>query len=265
MGLPAAALTARLGETFRELAGRAPAGWWAAPGRVNVIGDHTDYNEGFALPMAIDRHVLVAGASRGDGEVRVRSLQQGYAAFRVGGLAPGSVRGWAAYLAGVVWALRDTGHDVGGADLALDSTVPAGSGLSSSAALECAACLALCDLYGLGLTTAEIARLAQRAENDYVGMPCGVMDQLAATHGRAGNVLLLDAREVAVRPEPFDLPGAGLALAVIDTRAERRLIEGGYAERRSACEAAARMLGVRALRDVAVEGLAAATERLAPT
>ncbi|MGH3344840.1 MAG: galactokinase, partial [Carbonactinosporaceae bacterium] len=255
MGLPPAGLTARLGATFRALAGRAPAGWWAAPGRVNVIGDHTDYNEGFALPMAIDRHVLVAGASREDGQVKVHSSQRGHAAFRVGDLAPGSVTGWAAYVAGVVWALRGAGHDVGGADLALDSTVPAGAGLSSSAALECAVCLALCDLYDLRLTAAEVARLAHRAENDFVGMPCGVMDQLASTHGRDGSVLLLDARALTVHPEPFDLHGAGLAVAVIDTRVERRLVEGAYAERRSACEAAARTLGVRALREVTAEGL----------
>jgi galactokinase len=246
------------------MTGRSPEGCWAAPGRVNVIGEHTDYNDGFVLPMAIDRQVVVAAAPRDDRVLRVRSLERGETVEvpDVARLAPGAPGGWVAYPAGVAWAAREAGHAVGGADLVIASSVPAGAGLSSSAALECATGRALLDLHGVELPPIELARLAQRAENDFVRVPCGIMDQLAATAGRAGHVLFIDIRALVVRPCPFDLAAAGLALLVIDTRTRHQLTDGGYADRRAACERAAAILGVPALRDVSLDGLDAALARL---
>ncbi len=259
-----AALAHTAADRFAELTGRAPEGCWAAPGRVNVIGEHTDYNDGFVLPMAIDRHVVVAAAVRRDRVLRVRSLERGETVEipDVERLAPGAPGGWVAYPAGVAWAARGAGHAVGGADLVIASSVPAGAGLSSSAALECAAGRALLDLHGIELSPVDLARLAQRAENDFVKMPCGIMDQLAATSGGAGHVLFIDVRALAVRPCPFDLAAAGLALLVVDTRTRHELTEGGYADRRAACERAAAILGVPALRDVSLDALDAALARL---
>jgi galactokinase len=267
----------RVTAAFAGLTGRQPAGVWAAPGRVNVIGEHTDYNDGFVLPMAIDRQVVVAAAPRDDGVLRVRSLQQPAAApepveVDVAGLAPGSISGsgsgsgsgWAAYPAGMAWVLREAGHAVGGVDLVLSGTVPVGSGLSSSAALECAAGLALAGVHGIDLAPAELARLAQRDENVFVGVPCGAMDQLASSYGRAGHVLFIDIRDLAVRPQPFDAAGAGLGLLVLNTRVQHQLGDSAYADRRAACESAAGVLGVAALRDLAEDDLPAALDRLDP-
>jgi galactokinase len=243
---------------FGERFGGSPEGVWRAPGRVNFIGEHTDYNEGFALPFAIPAGVYVAGAARDDGLLALSSRQQGGAVVTVplGALAPGQARlvGWAAYPAGMAWALRSAGHRVGGASLAIDADLAAGAGLSSSAALECAAGLALASLYRLGVPRPELAALGRRAENDFVGVPTGLMDQLAVLLGQAGHALLLDCRSGAVAPVPLDAAAAGLALLVIDTRAHHELTDGGYAARRRSCEDAARALGVRSLRDVASVG-----------
>jgi galactokinase len=248
---------------FADLGG-SPAGCWAAPGRVNIIGEHTDYNDGFVLPMAIDRHVVVAAAPRRDRVLRARSLAQDETLeiADVDRLAPGAPAGWGAYVAGMAWVLRAAGHDVGGADLVIDSSLPAGAGLSSSAALECAVGRALADVHGVDLDSLELARLAQRAENQFVGVPCGIMDQLAATFGRAGHVLSIDVRSLAVEPCPFDLAAAGLALLVVDTRTRHKLGESGYADRRAACERAAALLGVPALRDIGLDALDASLARL---
>jgi galactokinase len=245
---------------FGERFGGEPEGVWRAPGRVNFIGEHTDYNEGFALPFAIRAGVCVAAAARDDGLLALASRQHGEAVVTasIGALAPGHVAGWAAYPAGVAWALRSAGHRVGGANLAIDADLAAGAGLSSSAALECAAGLALVSLYGLDVRRAELAALGRRAENDFVGVPTGLMDQLAVLLGQAGHALLLDCRTAAVTPVPLDADAAGLALLVIDTRAHHELTDGGYAARRVACEDAARALGVLSLRDVtSVGGLGA--------
>jgi galactokinase len=179
---------------------------------------------------------------------------------------PGAVEGWAAYVAGVAWALSGAGHDVPGADLLIDSDVPRGAGLSSSAALECAVLRSLHDLGGMDVPPAEQARLAQRAENDYVGMPCGVMDQSASMLCREGRALFLDTRSGEVEQVPFDVAAAGLAVLVVDTRAPHELVDGEYAARRASCERAASALGVAALRDVLVADLpaAVATLRRAP-
>jgi len=237
---------------FGERYGREPEGVWRAPGRVNFIGEHTDYNDGFALPFAIGTGVCVAAATREDGVVAFSSRQYGEGVVTVspGALAPGAVGGWAAYPAGVVWALRSAGHGVGGASLAVDADLPAGAGLSSSAALECATGLALAELYRLAVPRPELAALGRRAENDFVGVPCGLMDQLAVLLGQAGHALLLDCRAGTGTPVPLDPAAAGLALLLIDTRARHELADGGYAARRRACVDAARVLGVRSLREI---------------
>jgi galactokinase len=237
---------------FGERFGGSPEGVWRAPGRVNFIGEHTDYNDGFALPFAIGTGVCVAAATREDGVVALSSRQYGEGVVTVplGGLAPGVLGGWAAYPAGVAWALRSAGHLVGGASMAIDADLPAGAGLSSSAALECATGLALASLYRLEVPRPELAALGRRAENDFVGVPTGLMDQLAVLLGRSGHALLIDCRAGTGTPVPLDAAAAGLVILVIDTRAKHELTEGGYAARRRACEDAARALGVRALRDV---------------
>jgi galactokinase len=237
---------------FRECFGREPDGVWHAPGRVNLIGEHTDYNGGFALPFAIESGVVVAAAPRADGILALSSRQYGgvLVTAPVAALRPGQLRGWAAYPAGVLWALASAGHRAGGISMAVDADLPAGAGLSSSAALESAAGLAVNDLYRLSLSRTELAAIGRHAENDFVGAPTGIMDQLAVLLGQAGHALLLDCRAGTGTPVPLDLAPAGLALLVIDTRVQHELTGGGYGARRRACEAAARALGVPSLRDI---------------
>jgi galactokinase len=245
---------ARVAGAFRERAGRDPDGVWAAPGRVNLIGEHTDYNDGFVLPAAIDRLVRVAAGRRRDGRLRLWSLQaEPPVDLAVAEVGPGRVDGWAAYPAGVAWALERAGVEVTGADLVVDGDVPAGSGLSSSAALECATAVALADLHGAELDGPTLAALARRAENEVVGVPSGVMDQMVSMLGRAGHALFLDTRSLETEQVPLPLEETGLRLVVLDTRAGHRLVDGAYADRRAACEAAAATLGVPALRDATLE------------
>lgn len=223
----------------------------AAPGRVNLIGEHTDYNGGFALPLALPRRTLATVRPRDDGRVRAWSTAEGADMVEFNASPHlGDVTGWAAYVAGVFWALRKAGHPVPGADIEVDSNVPAGAGLSSSAALECAVIVALDHFAGLGLDATTKAMLCQHAENEYVGAPTGAMDQMAAMHGRAGHVILFDAAQVSADVVPCDLAGSGLALVIIDTRAPHRHADGEYGLRRQTCEEAARQLGVSTLRDV---------------
>jgi galactokinase len=244
----------RLAAAFSERTGRDPEGVWAAPGRVNLIGEHTDYNDGFVLPVAIDRAVLAAAGRRGDGRLRLWSLQEDKPAdLELAEVGPGRVDGWAAYLAGVAWALGQAGVPVGGADLVVDGDVPAGAGLSSSAALECATAVALAELNGADLDRPALAAVARRAENEVVGVPSGAMDQMISMLGRAGQALFLDTRSLQAEQVPLRLDAAGLRLVVIDTRAGHRLVDGAYADRRAACETAARALGVPALRDATLE------------
>ncbi|WP_329623009.1 galactokinase [Streptomyces sp. NBC_01255] len=242
---------------FEALYGAAPDGVWAAPGRVNLIGEYTDFNDGFVLPLALPHTAVAAVSRRDDGILRLHSadIDGGIVQLAVEDLQPLSGGGWAAYPAGVVWALREAGHPVTGADVHLASTVPTGAGLSSSAALEVVTALALNDLFGLGLTRPELARLAQRAENAFVGVPCGVMDQMASACAEEGHALHLDTRDLSYRQVPFDLAREGLRLLVVDTRVKHALGDGAYAERRAGCEAGARALGVRALRDVSAAHL----------
>jgi galactokinase len=243
---------------FEECYGTEPDGIWHAPGRVNLIGEHTDYNDGFALPFAIGSGVFVAAAARPDGLVALSSRQYSGSTVTVpvAALAPGRVTGWAAYPAGMVWALNAAGYHAGGASLAIDADLPTGAGLSSSAALEGAAGLALCDLGRLALPRAELAAIGRRAENDFVGAPTGIMDQLAVLLGEAGQALLLDCRAGTAEPVPLDPAAAGLVLLIIDTRVQHELTDGGYGARRRACEDAARALGVGSLRDVTDAGAA---------
>jgi galactokinase len=242
---------------FTNCVGRPPVGCWTAPGRVTVIGEHTDYNDGYVLPIALPYGVCVAAAPRADRQVVARSLQQPDSPVHVteDALRPRTIDGWGAYPAGVVWALRAAGHDVGGVEIMVDSDLSTGGGLSSSAALECAVALACVELFSLDIPRPELARLAQHAENEFVGVPVGVMDPSASLRCRAGHALFLDARSLECEHIPFDLESAGLRLLVIDTRAPHRLLDGEYANRRGACETAATTLNVPALRDVPAAGL----------
>ena len=247
---------------FVERFGREPEGIWAAPGRVNLIGEHTDYNDGFVLPLAIDHRVTVAAARRADDRLRLLSLEKGEREMTLSDIGPGLVEGWAGYVAGAMWSLAREGVEVGGLDLALTSDVPVGSGLSSSAAVECATVLATRDLYGGPGDPGRLALIAQRAENEIVGVPSGIMDQMASMACIAGHVLLLDTRSLVAEQVPFELDAAGLTLLVIDTGVSHALADGAYAERRRACEAAARLLEVPALRDATEADVAAAADLL---
>jgi galactokinase len=230
---------------FRDVFGAEPEGLWAAPGRVNLIGEHTDYNEGFVMPFALPFYAAVAVAKSetwefhstyGEGStVRSDTLE--------------GIEGWAAYLAGTAWALNESGYPVGPVRVAVNSDVPHGAGLSSSAALECAVLIALADLYGHEIDRAEAARIAQKAENEYVGAPTGVLDQSASLLCTEGNVMFLDCRDFSREQVPFDLAAEDLVMLVIDTQAPHRHVDGEYGARRADCEEAARLLGVPFLRD----------------
>jgi galactokinase len=239
-------------DAFRAYFGRNPDGVWSAPGRVNLIGEHTDYNGGFVLPFAIDLRTRVAVGRRPDRVLTAQSLQRDgeFAQLSLVDLHTGSHEGWAAYVFGTVWALRDAGHDIGGLDVVVDSDVPNGAGLSSSAALECAVALAALDTHSVEIAPEALARLAQRAENAYVGVPCGLMDQMAASVCRADHALFFDVRDDIREHVPFAPGSVGLALLVVDTKAHHSLASGEYAKRRRDCESAAQQLGVQTLRDV---------------
>ncbi len=256
----------RAADTHRQVHGVDPDGVWSAPGRVNLIGEHTDYNEGLVLPVALPLRTAAACSRRDDDVLRVHSLQGGETVqVALDEVGPGRPTGWVAYVAGVLWALREGGHRVGGLDVTVDGAVPLGAGLSSSAALECAVGAAASDLFGLGLMAddgarARLARACVRAENEVAGAPTGGMDQSAALLCRPGHALLLDCRDGSTEHVPVDLDGH--VLLVTDTRAEHALADGQYGRRRAACERAAEELGVRSLRDVDPAGLDAALARL---
>jgi galactokinase len=247
-------------EDFVARIGREPTGVWAAPGRVNLIGEHTDYNDGYVMPFALAQHVLIAAAPCRDGTWSVTSINNDSTrTFEAADLEPG-MTGWQAYVAGVVWALEEAGHRVGGADLVLTSDVPEGAGLSSSAALECAVLTALADLNDLDIAGLERAKLARRSENAFVGAPTGLMDQAASTLCTAGHALFFDCRTYDSEQVRFDTATAGLEILVLDTKTPHALVDSEYAARRASCEEAARILGVAALRDVT--DLDTALERL---
>ncbi|REJ32039.1 MAG: galactokinase [Bacillota bacterium] len=235
-----------------------------SPGRVNLIGEHTDYNDGFVLPLAIDREILLTGRRRTDGRVRVYSLNFGQeASFHLNdlrGLRPGGDAApagrdapWSDYVRGVVWALLDAGFEPGGFDMALAGNIPVGAGLSSSAALEVGTAVLLRELYRLELDSVQMAKLCQRAENDFVGVQCGIMDQFTVALGRQGHGLLLDTRTLEYRYVP--IPTQNVRLVVADTGVGRQLASSAYNQRRAECETAVELLrrrlpDIRALRDV---------------
>jgi galactokinase len=241
---------------FRSQFAREPDGVWLAPGRANLMGEHTDYNDGFVLPFALGQGVTAAAAvaagSSAPRRLTLCSRQEPGTAVLVDldGLAPGQVTGWAAYPAGVAWALEAAGYQVPGACVAIDSDLPVGAGLSSSAALECATALALTALANVDVPRADLVTIARRAENEFVGVPTGVMDQSASLRGQAGHALLLDCRSLEVAQVPFDPATAGAGLLLINTRADHVLSDGAYGQRRAECEEAARRLGVPSLRSL---------------
>lgn len=223
---------------------------YAAPGRINLIGEHTDYNLGWALPIALPQRTVVTFAPERSDAITVASDRMDASVRIPLDTVPGGVIGWAGYVAGVIWALRDAGHRVAGGTMSITSDVEMGSGLSSSAALECAVLGAITSAAGVRVDRIDQARLAQRAENEYVGAPTGLLDQLAALFGAPSTALLIDFRDLTVRPVAFDPDTCGVALLLIDSRARHRHAGGEYAARRASCERAAADAQVSSLRDL---------------
>jgi galactokinase len=254
---------ASISQNFEQLFGRPAEVISEAPGRVNLIGEHIDYSEGFVLPFAIADRTHAAIARRDDGKIQIASQQRRNRIFSISidRVKPGSAGDWEKYVLGVIWSLGV--HQ--GLDILIDGSVPAGAGLSSSAALECSVAVALNELLGLDKSLEELARATQKAENDYVGMPCGIMDQSVSLMGKAGSALLLDCRDLSTDSVPFNVADAGLELLVIDTQAHHALVDGGYAERRASCESAAQKIGVKSMRDLSLEKLETDRDKLTET
>jgi len=251
-----------IAKRFNDLFGRAPEIVAAAPGRVNLIGEHIDYSDGFVLPFAISDTTVVALARRTDSLIRIASVQKNSNIFETSllDLAPGEGEGWVRYALGVLWVLGlETGME-----LLIDGRVPLGAGLSSSAALECSIATAVNHLFGKGLSLAELARATQKAENEYVGVPCGIMDQSVSLMAHSGSALLLDCRDLTSENIPFLIAPKGLELLIIDTQAHHKLVDGGYAERRASCEKAVEVLGISSLRDISVADYASRQSELDP-
>ncbi len=251
---------ATLARGFEELYGRKPEVIAEAPGRVNLIGEHIDYSEGFVLPFAIADRTYAAIAASSDGLVRIASHQRKEKIFSIDitDVKPGSKGDWEKYVLGVLWSLGITS----GVDILVDGSVPAGAGLSSSAALECSVAVGLNTLFHLNHSKEDLARATQKAENDYVGMPCGIMDQSVSLMGQVGAALLLDCRDLATESIPFDVAAAGLELLIIDTQAHHALVDGGYAERRAACESVAAKLAIPSMRHLTLDVLEANHEKV---
>lgn len=239
---------ATLESAFQELFGRKAEVLAEAPGRVNLIGEHIDYSEGFVLPFAIADRTYAAIARNSDGLVRIASQQRKNRIFTIdiSDVKPGSAGDWEKYVLGVIWTL-----DIStGVDILVDGHVPSGAGLSSSAALECSVAVGLNALFSLGKSLEDLARATQKAENDYVGMPCGIMDQSVSLMGREGSALLLDCRDLSTESVPFDVASQGLELLIIDTQAHHALVDGGYAERRASCESVAAKFAIPSMRNL---------------
>ena len=238
---------------FLETFGVEPDLVAAAPGRVNLIGEHIDYSDGFVLPFAIKDRTLVAARKRNDSTVRIASAQRRnkIVTVDISTVKPGLKGEWERYALGVLWALGVKE----GVDLLIDGHVPLGAGLSSSAALECSVATAMNHLFDLGFNLEELARLTQKAENQYVGVPCGIMDQSVSLMATQGSALLLDCRDLSTKNIPFDVASSGLELLIIDTQAHHALTDGGYAERRASCESVVAKLGITSLRVLSMEQL----------
>lgn len=242
-----------ISEAFHSEFGGEPEVIAQAPGRVNLIGEHIDYSEGFVLPFAIDAVTTVAIRRRNDSEVHLVSAQQPASRVLISqsDITDHKGDGWSRYVLGVIWSLEIKS----GLEIYVDGQVPLGAGLSSSAALECSTAVALNHLFSLNKNSKELALLTQRAENKYVGVPCGIMDQSVSLMAQADHALLLDCRDLSTQHIPVDFAGASLRLLIIDTRAHHALIDGGYAERRASCESVARKLSVHSMRDLDLEKL----------
>ena len=244
---------ATLESAFQELFGHKAEVLAEAPGRVNLIGEHIDYSEGFVLPFAIADRTYAAIARNNDGLVRIASQQRKNRIFTIdiNDVKPGSAGDWEKYVLGVIWTLEIST----GVDILVDGHVPSGAGLSSSAALECSVAVGLNALFSLGKSLEDLARATQKAENDYVGMPCGIMDQSVSLMGREGSALLLDCRDLTTESVPFDVASQGLELLIIDTQAHHALVDGGYAERRASCESVAAKFSIPSMRNLSMEVL----------
>jgi len=259
---PSSGLASEVVEAFHQVFGYPPARLYRAPGRVNLIGEHTDYNNGFVLPMAIDRAVWLAAAPRPDRQVCVRAVTlERDDLFGLDDLQPSQQVHWANYVRGVLAMLELAGHRLAGLDLAYAGDVPIGAGLSSSAAVEMAVAAAARDLFALDLSPLDLARLSQRAEQEFAGTQCGLMDQLISAVGQEGQAMLIDCR--AFTWEPVPLP-RGVAVIVCDTSKRRGLVDSAYNERRAQCEEGARRLGVPALRDLDVASFEVRSRELPP-
>lgn len=240
-----------LENSFHELFGHKAEVLAEAPGRVNLIGEHIDYSEGFVLPFAIADRTFAAISRNNDGLVRIASQQRKNRIFTidVNDVKPGSAGDWEKYVLGVIWSMGITS----GVDILVDGHVPSGAGLSSSAALECSVAVGLNTLFNLGKSLEDMARATQKAENYYVGMPCGIMDQSVSLMGREGAALLLDCRDLTTESVPFDVASAGLELLIIDTQAHHALVDGGYAERRASCESVAAKFDIPSMRHLTMD------------
>jgi len=252
-------IPAGLAERFASLYGAPPVGIWSAPGRANLIGEHTDYNNGYVLPFAIDDRTWCAARPNTVGLLRVASTAQtSRHSVSIADLDQADFEGWSGYALGVAWALHQAGHDLSdspGIDLLVDSTVPLGAGLSSSAALESAVAVALNDLWDLGLDRMALAKAGQLAENGAIGAPTGIMDQVATLFGQEDHAVLLDCASLRTTAVPLRLAASGLSLLVLDSKVKHAHADGGYASRRQACELGARTMGVPFLRDLTVADL----------
>ena len=257
-------LALQVRQRFTDAYGYEPEGVWSAPGRVNLIGEHTDYNDGFVLPFAINRRTYAAVSKRADDRIRVSStFSPERVEFALEEMSADSVSGWSAYPLGVVWAIHEKVDTLGaGLDIFIHSDVPVGAGLSSSAAIECAVAVAVNELWQLALDERTLARIGQRAENAIVGAPTGIMDQSASMLGELDHAVFLDCRSLEAESIALGFAASGLEILIIDTRVEHRHADGGYASRRAACELGARVMGVSALRDLSVADLPLAADLL---
>jgi galactokinase len=243
--------TASLIQSFETYFNAKPNLIVRAPGRVNLIGEHTDYNDGFVLPMAIDHSVWMALSPRDDEQVRIFSLDlKVEAGFLLTSLTRES--DWIEYPKGIAYQLMKSGYSLRGFDAVMTGDVPRGAGLSSSAAVELAVARAFAAISNIEWDAVNMAKIAQKAENDWVGVNCGIMDQMASAACKEGHALFLDCRSLEIQHAP--LP-KGISIVILDTSTRRGLVDSAYNERRSQCEEAARWFGVRALRDVNVEDL----------
>ncbi len=248
-------------EAFKEHFGGEPTVIVSAPGRVNLIGEHTDYNDGFVMPMAIDRAVWIALRPRNDAYMLVYSLDYGgHAEMSLTEMTHRHSE-WAEYMKGVAWAMQEAGYTLNGWEGVVSGDVPRGAGLSSSAAIELATARALAHVSGITWEPAKMALICQKAENKWVGVNSGIMDQMISASGQEGYALLIDCRTLETTPAP--LP-AGLAVVILDTMTRRGLVDSKYNERRAECEQAAKHFGVKALRDVTLDQLEAAKAQLDP-